>query len=298
MDIYVDGKMVNASEAHITFADAGFQHAVGLFETLGVYHGRAFRLEAHLNRLAESAKSLGLVRQLDTALCRDAIQQTLAHNTLDQARIRLTVTAGRTALLAADRDSQHIGPSILVEPNQPTQYDQTYFEKGIMAVIGPAAANPFDALAGHKTLSYWHRLLTLRHAAAVGGGEVIWLNTSNHLASGAVSNLFLVKQGQLLTPFARTEEVESALPAPVLPGVTRAAVIEQAGVLEIPVTRRMLSVADLLDADEAFLTNSSWQVLPVTRIEKETIGNGHVGPVTNRVRQAILALVEQETHQD
>lgn len=295
MDVCLNGMMLEGSEASLTVDDAGFQHAVGLFETMSVYHGHVFRLEAHLQRIADSAQSLGLVRELDTDRCRNVVQQTIEHNKLDRARLRLTVTAGRTSLLRPSQNSHQSDPTILVEPSPPTEYDEAYFTKGIMVLIGPPAANPFDALAGHKTLSYWHRMITLRRAASVGGGEVIWLNTSNHLASGSVSNLFLVKNGELFTPFARGEEVESALPAPVLPGITRAAVIEQASAMKTPVTRRMLSVADLLDADEVFLTNSSWLVLPVTHVEKKTIGDGGVGSVTKRMREAILDLVERET---
>ncbi len=84
-------------------------------------------------------------------------------------------------------------------------------------------------------------------------------------------------------------------PAPVLPGITRAAVIELAESLGLSVHRRMLGIADLLDADEAFLTNSSWLVLPVTRVEKKPIGGGTVGEVTTRLRTGILEMVERET---
>lgn len=300
MQVYLNGEMVDASHARIAIADAACQHAVGLFETMSVHHGRPFRLDAHLDRLANSARSLGLTRQPDKDGYRQAVRATIAQNQLDRARIRLTVTPGQTSLLrtAEPQSPTAASPTILVEPSEPTQYAPAYFEQGIMAVMGPAAANPFDALGGHKTLSYWHRLITLRQAASSGGGEVIWLNTSNHLASGAVSNLFLVKEGRLLTPFARGEEVEGALPAPVLPGVTRAAVIELAESMAIPVTRRMLSVTDLLEADEVFLTNSSWLVLPVTRVELKTIGQGGVGPTTGRLREAILGLIERETADD
>jgi branched-subunit amino acid aminotransferase/4-amino-4-deoxychorismate lyase len=150
-------------------------------------------------------------------------------------------------------------------------------------------------MAGHKTLAYWGRLRTLRQAASAGAGEAIWLNVTNHLASGAVSNIFLVKDNELLTPFARGEEVPAALPAPVLPGVTREAVIELAQAASLPLQRRMLSVNDLLEADEVFLTNSSWLILPVTKVEKKPIGEGKVGPVTQRLRESLLDLIARET---
>ncbi|MCG8512001.1 MAG: aminotransferase class IV, partial [Rhodospirillales bacterium] len=153
----------------------------------------------------------------------------------------------------------------------------------------------FDPTAGHKTLSYWQRLRTLRQAASVGAGEAIWLNISNHLASGAISNAFLVKDGELNTPIARGEEPEGGLPAPVLPGITRAAVIELAERERIAVKKQMLSIEDLLEADEVFLTNSSWLMLPVTKVEQKVIGDGKVGPMTHMLREALLMTVQSET---
>ncbi len=297
MQISLNGKMIDDQQAKISVTDAGLQHGVGLFETMGVYHGRVFRLEAHLNRLLSSVRQLGLARDVNLDEYRQAVRQTIQYNHLERARLRLTVTGGSVSLLESDSSGRSSKPTVLVVAQDPTTYDPGYFEQGILAVIGPAKANPFDILAGHKTLSYWHRLMTLRQAAAVGSGEVIWLNTTNHLASGAVSNIFLVKDEQLWTPYARGEEVDRALPAPVLPGVTRAAVMDVAAVMGIPVNRKMLGVSDLLGADEVFLTNSSWLVLPVTRIEQKSIGGGQVGPMTHQIRTAVLKLVERETRE-
>jgi branched-subunit amino acid aminotransferase/4-amino-4-deoxychorismate lyase len=162
-------------------------------------------------------------------------------------------------------------------------------------LVAPPAANPFDQLAGHKTLAYWSRLRTLRQAAAAGAGEAIWLNITNHLASGAISNIFIVKNGKLLTPIARGEEVAEALPAPVLPGVIRAAVIELAEAAGITCEKRMISVPEMLDADEVFLTNSSWLVLPVTKVEQRSIGDGQVGPMTKKLRLAVVTQIVKET---
>src|SRR5690606_18457079 len=103
------------------------------------------------------------------------------------------------------------------------------------------------------------------------------------------------KDGVIYTPYARGEEAAGALPAPVLPGITRAAVIELANEMKIPVQQQMLSVNDLLEADEAFLTNSSWQVLPIAHVEKKTLGEGKPGDVTMQLRKALLELIETET---
>ena len=172
---------------------------------------------------------------------------------------------------------------------------EVHFADGITVLIHGPAASPFDDQAGHKTLNYWSRLRSLRRAASAGAGEAIWLNVTNHLASGAVSNLLLVKDGVLLTPFARGEEVPEALRAPVLPGVTRAAVIELAHAQNITVQRKMLTVQDLLEADEVMLVNSGWGVLPVTKVEQHAIGDGQVGAMTTSLREGLSDLIERET---
>jgi branched-subunit amino acid aminotransferase/4-amino-4-deoxychorismate lyase len=307
MDYFLNGRMVPAEQAMVSALDSGLQHAVGLFETMAARHGRVFRIEEHLTRMARSAVALGLTHQLDTVALREAVELTLRHNELDEARVRLTVTAGSATLLAPRGSSAspppevppepppEAGQTVLVVATPPTVYDPAYFAQGIGVLVAPPLANPLDPLSGHKTLAYWGRLRTLRQAAAAGAGEAIWLNITNHLAGGAVSNLFLVKDGTVCTPLARGEEVAGALPAPVLPGITRAAVLELCAEMEVAVQRRMLTISDLLDADEVFLTNSSWQVLPVTRVEKKAIGSGAVGAVTGRLRAALLDTIEQET---
>ena len=298
MKVYLNGEMVDLEDAQISIADAGFQHAIGLFETMAVYHSRVFRLEAHLERLRGSTQELGLAQNLDVNELQRAVEVTVSENRLERARVRLTVTPGSIPLPRRHDDgngNDPLKPTVLVMATEPTVYDPDYFEKGITVLIAPPGANPFDATAGHKTLAYWSRLRTLRQAAAVGAGEAIWLNVTNHLASGAVSNLFLVKDNKLLTPFARSEALPGALAAPVLPGVTRGTVIELAQTMEITVQRRMLSVDDLLGADEVFLTNSSWLVLPVTHVEKHRVGGGEVGLVTKRLRDALLERIDHET---
>jgi branched-subunit amino acid aminotransferase/4-amino-4-deoxychorismate lyase len=297
MDVYLNGRMVPHEQAAIAHDDAGFQHAVGLFETMSAHGGNVFRLEAHVARLVRSAAELGLSRALDAAALGQAVRQTLDHGRRPDARVRLTVTPGRLSLLR-DRPEGPIPPTVLVVAAEPTRYDRAVFEQGVTVLVAPAAANPFDPLAGHKTLAYWWRLRLLRQAAAAQAAEAVVLNMSNHLAGGTISNLFLVKDDALHTPIAHGEEVDGALAAPVLPGITRAAIAELAAAESVAVHRRMLAIDDLLAADEVFLTNSSWQVLPVTAVEKARVGDGRVGPLTRRLRAALLELIRVETGAD
>jgi len=293
MDIFLNGKMVPYDEGRVPHDDAGLQHAIGLFETMSAHHGKVFRLEQHMQRIATSAQALGLAPEIDTEALAKAVNKTLKHNKIDRARVRLTMTGGSVSMLKPASNAPE--PTLMIVPTEPTAYDPAYFEQGVTVLIAPPAANPFDPTSGHKTLNYWARLRTLRQAAGVGAGEAIWLNISNHLASGAVSNIFLVKDEQLFTPYARDEEVDGALPAPVLPGITRAAIMELAAEADIPVYKRMLTVEDLLEADEVLLTNSGWHVLPVSKVEKKAIGPGEVGPITRKLRNDLLDRIEKET---
>jgi branched-subunit amino acid aminotransferase/4-amino-4-deoxychorismate lyase len=297
MKTYLNGQMLDDSQALVSAQDAGFQHAVGLFETMFAHNGKVFRLDRHLARLKRSAGELGLAAEMDTAPLADAVNQTLVENKLEHARLRLTVTAGTLSMLrsADGEDALKVVQTVCVQAQQPTAFAPGYFDNGVRVRLYGQGANPFDITAGHKTLNYWARLRSLRQAAASDCAEAIWLSVTNHLASGAVSNLFLVKDGALLTPIARGEEKPEALPAPVLPGITREAVVEAAEARGIAVKKQMLSVEDLLEADEVFLTNSNWKVLPVVAVEQKDIADGKVGSITSKLREAILQMVDAET---
>jgi branched-chain amino acid aminotransferase len=294
MEVWINGTFVSRDQASISIFDAGLQHGVGLFETMLARNGTVFRAESHMQRLAQSARELLLSDRLRVDPLIDALNLAIKRNGLQEARVRLTLTGGNLNMLQREGKSQ-VDPTIIIVAQPATAYPQPFFDDGVMVVIADGRANPFDPMAGHKTLNYWPRIHALQSAASKRAGEALWLNVSNHLACGCVSNIFLVKDEALLTPIARGEEDRGALPSPVLPGITRAAILELAEDLEITVSRQMLDINMLLSASEAFLTNSSWGVLPVVAVERERIGTGEVGPLTRRLRTAWLSLVENET---
>ncbi len=288
MRVYLNGERIEPQRAALPVMDAGLQHAVGLFETMTLRGGRVVRLEQHVDRLRRSAEALGLSGVPRAGELSDAVIAAVADEPSPEARVRLTVTPGSVSLLrGAEPGAER--PTVLVVVSEPLRYEEAYFTQGVTVSIAGALANPFDPLAGHKTLAYWGRLRTLREAAKLRCAEALWLTTHNHLAGGAVSNLFLVRDGRLLTPTARGEEAPGAIPAPVLPGVTRAALLQWAADRGVEARRGTLAIDELLDADEVFLTNSGWGVLPVVRVEKREIGDGKVGPIT----RAAMAFVRE-----
>jgi len=294
MQIWINGRFVERDAASVSIFDAGFQHGVGLFETMLARNGAVFRAEQHMQRLANSARALLLSERLRIEPLAEAVNLAVQRNDLAEARVRLSVTGGNLNLLQSE-GRPAVDPTVVIVAQPPTQYPAHFFERGVIATIANARANPFDPFAGHKTLNYWPRIRALQDAAASRAGEALWFSVTNHLVSGCVSNVFIVKDGAIATPYARGEEESGSIGAPALPGMTRAAIIELAEAQDIEVARTMLDINRLLGADEVFLTNSSWGVLPVIGVEREKIGSGEVGPLTSRLREAWLALVEDET---
>lgn len=295
LQAWLNGAFVPMDQAKVSAFDAGFQHGVGLFETMSASHGRIFRALEHMERLRTSARELGLADTLRPEALADAAEATVARNGLDRARVRMTLTGGDMNLLARGAAPLRHDPTILIQVQPPTPYPPELFERGVGVRVADARLNVLDPFAGHKTLWYWPRLHALQDAGAAGLHEAFWFDISNGLCCGCVSNVFVVKNGVARTPIARGEEPPDGLRSAALPGITRAAVRSLAQELGIEAPAQRLEIAQLLEADEVFLTNSSWHLLPVVRVEQRTIGTGEPGPVTRMLRAELLARIERET---
>jgi len=310
MDVWINGKFLADGEARVSVFDAGLQHGIGLFETMAARNGRVFRVRQHVERLAASAEALHLSDRLHVDPLVDAVAHAVQHNARPDARVRLTVTGGDLNRLRSTGSGPQ-DPTIIIVVQPPTGYPDRFFTEGIAATLAPGRLNPWQVTSGHKTLDYWNRIAALQAATSVGAGESLWLTPEAHVASGSVSNLFLVKDGQLMTPPARGEQARGDLIPPVRPGVTRQAVLELAERMGVPMAFGMPTLDDVMDADEVFLTNSSWHVLPVTGLGlpvrsedddvNETglghhgIADGSVGAMTSDIRGALLELIAAET---
>jgi len=296
MTAWINGKFVEQADARIGLFDAGFQHGIGLFETMLAREGAVLGFEAHLERLAASARELRLFDPLKVEPLAEAVQHALAKSGLRDARIRITLSAGDMGrpfaganAAAGQAQGSRPTPTVAIHVQLPTRYPDELFAKGVAVSIAEDRANPLDRFAGHKTLMYWPRIAAVQRAAEAGCAEALWFTVANQLASGSVSSVFLVSDGRLRVPFARGEEPEGAMRAPVLPGVTRSRVLMWAEAEGRAVERAALSIDDLLAADEVFLTNSSWGVLPVVRVERHEVGGGVPGPVARAMRARWLA---------
>jgi len=286
--VWIDDQLSHAQGRHVSALDRGFTLADGVFETMRVYGSRVFRLDAHLARLANACR----VMRIDVpARARDAIEGAVAAAAragLRDARLRLTVTRGVGAAgLAPPRDAS---PTVIVTVHPLAPRDESPYDIGIGASIATTRLNEHAATAGLKTLAYADMVLALAEAADVGADDAILRDTRDHVATATASNLFIVDEGTLVTP---------PLSCGVLPGITRAAVIECARAAGLTAIERELITDDLRPADEAFLTNSIREIVPLVRIggsagRGSAIGTGRPGAITRSLMESYAALVRRE----
>ena len=278
--VFLNDKLVDIDKASISVADSGFLYGAGLFETMRSQNSVVFALRDHLDRLFVSAEVLSINNPYDREYIANAITELLSANKLTDARLRLTLTNGPMTESEEQRKS-----TLLITAAKFRSYPPEYYKNGVLAVLCPFKQNPIDPASGRKTTSYFSRMIALNLAHQKRAAEAIWFTLDNRLAEGCISNVFLVKDSKLFTPPINT---------PVLPGVARKTVCRLARQNSIKLTEKHLTIDDLLGADEVFMTNVIMQVMPVTKIEKHTVGDGQVGPVSKKLYTLFDQLVKSE----
>ena len=278
--VFLNDQLVDIDKACISVTDSGFLYGAGLFETMRSHNGVVFALTDHLDRLFVSAGVLSINNPYDREYIAKAINKVLSANKLTDARLRLTLTNGPMAESEQQRKS-----TLLITASKFRSYPPEYYKKGVMVVLCPFRQNPIDPVSGRKTTSYFSRMIALNLAHQKRAAEAIWFTVDNRLAEGCISNVFLVKDSELYTPPINT---------PVLPGVARKTVCLLAKQNSIKLTEKDLSIDDLLGADEIFLTNVIMQVMPITRVENHTVGDGRVGDVAKKLQTSFDQLVKSE----
>ncbi len=283
--VCLNGELLPAEEARVSVFDSGFLQGVGLFETMRAYRGNVFRLDAHVQRLVRSAAALGWTTIPPEEALRDHVERVIGATEADDARARLTVTTG--SLRSSEDSSPRL--TIVASAAAGAAYPEACYLKGVTVTIAAARQPTHDATCGHKTTSYFSRLAALREAHAKGAFECLWFTEDRRLAEGAISNVFLVRADELLTPPVDT---------PVLPGITRSVLLDLAAQAGIPTREAALTIDDLLAADEVLLTNSLMELVPAVRIEREIVGLEKPGDVYLRLLEAYRRTVAQECGDD
>ncbi|MFH1563456.1 MAG: branched-chain-amino-acid transaminase [Nitrospirota bacterium] len=282
--IYIDGKLYEKEEAKISVFDHGLLYGDGVFEGIRVYNGRVFKLSEHLDRLFRSAKYIMLNLPLTKEELTKAVSETIQANELREAYIRLIVTRGVGDLGLDPRKCPN--PSIIIIVDKIELYPKEYYENGLELVTVPTRKNSQDTLSPcSKTLNYLNCIMAKIEANNAGVLEAIMLNAQGYVTEGSGDNIFVVKNNTLLTP---------PLWVGVLEGITRDTVMKIGKELGVEVKEAVMTRFDLYTADECFLTGTGAEIIPVTKIDNRSIGNGNLGKLTLKIRAQFHELTQTE----
>jgi len=282
--VYVNGHFVPEDEARISVFDRGFLYGDGVFETMRSYEGRMFRLTEHLKRLRQSADIIELRLPHEPEQFADICKQLLVRNGLADAILRLSVTRGRSA--GGIGTSQAGEPSVVAFIRPPRPLPDSAYSEGVSARVVSVRRNPSSALdARMKSMNFLNNILAKAEADRYGAYQAIMLDHAGRIAEASTANVFFARDGELLTP---------GLDCDILPGITRAAVLEVASDMGIPYEERKINPAEISGFSECFLSSSGVELVPVTQIDDQTVGAGTPGPLYARLHAAYRELVRKE----
>jgi len=270
LKVFLDGKIVPVADARISVFDHGLLYGDGVFEGIRSYNGRVFRLESHLQRLEDSARAIRLQLPMALGELNKAVYDTLKANNIINGYIRLVVTRGVGTLgLSPNRTSN---PSVFIIADQIELYPKELYENGMAVISSSVVRNHPNALSPRiKSMNYLNNILAKIEALDADVYEAIMYNHLGFVAECTGDNLFLVRDGVLLTP---------PISAGILEGITRNAVIELIGKRNLVLHEIDLTRHDIYVADECFLTGTAAEVIPVTSLDGRAIGAGKPGPIT------------------
>ena len=287
--VCLNGSLIPRSQARVSVFDHGFLYGYGLFETMRAYHGTIFLLERHLKRLLSSAAVIGLSPELAEIDLGKACTDTLMANGLQDARLRLTVSRGEVDSFPGSSTSAT--PTVLVTAKSYSALPAQLYNKGFRAGVSSLRRYSQSPLSRLKSANYLLSVLAKMEAEVAGLDESLLLNEHGFITEGSISNVFFVSHTGLVTP---------PLESGILPGITREVVMELAHPLGINITEAEVRLEDLGQFDEAFLTNSVMELMPLVEVRENvgkiiTIGSGKPGKLTKRLMTAYREMVEQHT---
>jgi len=283
--VYMDGQFVPAGEARISVFDHGLLYGDGVFEGIRAYNGRVFRLDEHLRRLYNGAKAILLEIPLCVEEMKQAVLETLRRNDLSDAYIRLVVTRG-VGDLGLDPRKCHGGATVFIIADTIELYPESFYERGLELITTVTRRNLPEALnPAIKSLNYLNNILAKLEVNRAGLLEGLMLNHEGYVAEATGDNIFLYREGRLVTPPTSVG---------ILEGITRGAVIELAAQLGIPVSEERFARLCVYTADECFLTGTAAEIIPVVMVDGRTIGEKVPGPVTRRLMERFRALTRAE----
>jgi len=283
LKIYLDNKFVDEEDAKVSVFDHGYLYGDGVFEGIRAYHNSVFRLKEHVDRLYDSAKAINLEIPLTKEEMSEVILETCRRNNLQDAYIRVVVSRGKGDL-GLDPKSCKI-PTVVCIASSISLYPEEMYKNGLAVITVPTRRNgPEGVNPRIKSLNYINNIMAKMEANIAGVREAILLNQEGYVAECTGDNIFIIKDGVIKTP---------AKHLGILEGVTRNEVIKIAKKLNIPVEETTFTRYDVFVADEAFLTGTAAELIPVVKVDDRTIGTGNPGPIFNKLLLEFREVVKE-----
>jgi branched-chain amino acid aminotransferase len=280
--ININGVITAAQDAKISVLDHGFLFGDSVYETMRTYGGKPFLFSRHYARLEHSAGAINLKLPWSKSKTLEEIRKTCLE---DECRIRLIVTRGIGDLSATTKTC--VGPTVIIIVVPLAAPDERIYTEGVEVVISSIKRS--GRLADIKTGSLIHQVMARQEADSKNAYEAVLLTAGEKLSDGITSNIYLVRSGKILTP---------SHDAGIVEGITRGVVLKLAREIGIEVVEGFFDVGEIDRSDEMFLTSTTREVVPITRANGSTIGNGKPGPVTLRLLKAYRAALEQLVLED
>ncbi len=275
LKIWLNDKLVEQEEAKISVFDHGLLYGDGVFEGIRVYNGKVFEHEAHLIRLYKSAKVIRLTIPMDLPTLKKAVEETVKANRIYDGYIRLVITRGPGDLGMNPFLCKHACVIIIVDKIH--LYPHELYEKGLKVIsVSTIRNHPMSLPPQVKSMNYLNNIFAKIEAVDAGADEAILYNHQGYVAEASGDNIFIVFDGTLYSP---------PVQAGSLDGITRQVVIKLARQEGIPFVEKNLTRFDLYTADELFLTGTAAEVIGVVEMDGRTIGEGHPGPITQKLRE-------------
>ena len=280
MTVFLNGEWMPAQAAQISIFDRGFLFADGVYEVIPVYKGKTFQLEGHFKRLRRSLAAIDLDNPLEESEWFNAIEKLIVENGAGDMSIYLQITRGVSSLPRDHQFPEEFTPTFLMASNPIKPLTDNPDKAAIKAILKE------DIRWGRcdiKSVSMLGNAM-LRQAAVANGAQEALLVRDGHLTEGAASNLFIVQNGEVMTP------PES--PA-ILSGITRATVLSLAKKSGIQANENPIPVAAITQADEVWISSSTKGVAPVIQIDDNPVGKGKTGPVWQQIQRAYMSAVDK-----
>lgn len=290
--IYVNGRITGQDQAMVSVLDHGFLYGEGVYEVMRTYRREMFLFERHMDRLRRSAAMINLPVPFSNAEFRERIGQTVeafygqqgeaVRNAEMYVRVLLTRGVGTISYEVGSCPAPTLVVIIKPQLDPPPQA----YDEGVKVVLVPIVRNhPGSINPLIKSNNLLNNALASQEAYRLGGFEAIMRNYRGEISECSQSNLFVVKNGEALTP---------PIDAGLLAGITRAFVLELGAAVGVPMCERTLVDADIFGADEMFLTSTTREIVPIVKVDDRSIGTGKPGPVTKKLlgefRRRVAAL--------